>query len=420
VASDRRFPALARPASKARAPREQPAKTTRTVLRRFAAALLALVISELPVVGSGARCVSGTNVCAPGLTCTDPNRPGFCCAANCSGPCQACSEAGTCDPVPDQTKGGCGGNKVCVNGSCGCSGLDRESLDCGGDRCIRDVADACCDDDGCSAGDVCGANNLCGCPVGTRECTPGGNDCTPTDQCCNCAGPCQACTNGTCGTVPDGQPGRCGAGQECRLGGCVTSAPTLSAAGATCTTASQCQSGVCTGGVCCQGNCSGACSTCQQGTGACINVAPRTPCGAAGSHLLCIGNSCTLPAVGCAGESTQVTTTMACCVSRAASGAATETFTSIAACPQVGIDVGQATTPVTCDEHADCPAGELCCLHNNGEASSVGCFPESECNSFETIPVCSSPAGSTATCSEGTCENFFLEGFVPGWQFCNP
>jgi hypothetical protein len=176
---------------------------------------------ELPTVGPGARCVAGTNVCGAGLTCTAPDRPGFCCPTGCTGPCQACSAAGTCDPLPDQQKGGCAGNKVCVAGACDCSGINRETLDCGGDRCIRDVADACCDQAGCAGGEVCGADNLCGCGAGTRACA-GSNACVPNAQCCDCGGPCQVCNNGTCGTVADGQPGRCGAGQECRLGGCAT------------------------------------------------------------------------------------------------------------------------------------------------------------------------------------------------------
>lgn len=175
---------------------------------------------ELPTVGPGERCVQGTNFCGAGLTCTDPNRPGFCCPTGCTGPCQVCTAAGVCASRPDQEKGGCGGNKVCVGGACNCSGINRESLDCGGNRCIRDVADACCDVNGCDGQDVCGANNLCGCPAGTRECTAGSNVCVANTQCCNCTGECQTCNNGTCGTVPNGQVGQCGAGRECQAGVC--------------------------------------------------------------------------------------------------------------------------------------------------------------------------------------------------------
>jgi hypothetical protein len=111
---------------------------------------------------------------------------------------------------------------------------------------------------------------------------------------------------------------------------------------------------------------------------------------------------------------------MACCESRDFLGNASETFTSLAACPQQGIDLGQATTPITCDDQGDCPTGEQCCLHSSVEVSSVGCFPQSQCMVFETIKVCSSPTGATANCQVGSCGNFGLEGFVPGWQFCNP
>ena len=375
---------------------------------------------ELPSVGPGARCVAGTNVCSAGLTCDDPNRPGFCCPTACSGPCQACSEAGTCDPLPDQTKGGCSGNKVCVGGTCNCAGLNRESLDCGGDRCIRDVEDACCDDGGCAGAEVCGANDLCGCPAGTRECTPGGSDCTPDTQCCNCSGPCQTCTNGVCGTVQDGQPGLCGSGQECRLGGCVLAAPALLAAGSACGNGSQCQSGVCTGGICCGGPCAGPCSTCQAGTGACVPL-DRTPCGNPGQ--LCIGGSCRSPTVRCNGVTQEVNDTNVCCDTVDTGVAPTEAFTTSAACPPSHLDVGGlTTTPIRCDDNSDCITGQSCCLRALAE-SAIECIPDAECDTPTTTVahqrVCSSPQGFVAACDNGSCgERFFMSTFVTGWGIC--
>jgi hypothetical protein len=312
---------------------------------------------------TAADCQGGANALACG---NGANGARICCESACQGTCEFCNAQGQC---------------VARQGGEACSANDPRRGCFGRNRCLLPNGQSCSGDNA-----NCGSGNC--------ETAIGGG----ASVCCGA---------------------NCSAGEVCNpQGQCVSN---LSAPGAACTTNGQCQSGVCTGGFCCAaGPCTGPCATCQQGTGACVAAAPRTPCGPAGSHLICIGGTCTLPSVRCAGVNRQVTSTMACCESRDIIGTATETFTSLSACPPEGIDNGLATTPITCDEPTDCPTGELCCLHNDTESSSVSCVAAANCTEFATQEVCSSPAGGTGSCQIGTCQNYVFEGFVPGWQFCNP
>ncbi|MFT4040610.1 MAG: hypothetical protein QM692_20690 [Thermomicrobiales bacterium] len=89
----------------------------------------------------------------------------------------------------------CPGGQTCRNGGCSSSPCADDEIDCGGGRCIPDVADACCDNAGCGApsfNDLVCRNDRCVCNRpgegicrrfpdrrGTcHECCPGG-----TEQC---------------------------------------------------------------------------------------------------------------------------------------------------------------------------------------------------------------------------------------------
>src|SRR6185503_1788079 len=155
---------------------------------------------QAPTLQQGSACDDVALPCANGLQCKQ-----------CLGGGSQCTPRGECC-------GGCPGDQECLGGTCGCP---SGTVDCQDTRCIADRADACCDNNGCSGNKVCnGSNDLCGCPgTAPRDC--GNNNCIPNAQGCNCTGPCQQCNNGTCGTVANGQAGRCGAGQVCQNGGCV-------------------------------------------------------------------------------------------------------------------------------------------------------------------------------------------------------
>ncbi|MEO8185286.1 MAG: hypothetical protein ABI895_41290 [Deltaproteobacteria bacterium] len=148
------------------------------------------------------------------------------------------------------------------------------------------------------------------------------------------------------------------------------------------------------------------------------NVADRTACGPAGSHERCVNGACTLPTVLCGGVNEQVTATSACCEILGDAAGLRERFTTLATCPPSFLDVGGlTTTPITCDDAADCPSGEICCLRSALD-SAIECTPQAECASVYS--VCSSPQGVVASCPQGTtgCSPFGLGGFVSGWGFC--
>jgi hypothetical protein len=423
----------------------------------------------------GARCTTGAdcqnnncvnNVCCSG-TCGACQRcqqaTGLCQAdpsASCSlgsgvaGDCNAqgqCVDPGVgpgqlCGARPCQTGLVCTASGVCCNSQC--NGACESACSNGRATCNMPATDARCGQTQCSAGQCQSSRPL----QTNRSCVNPGVCAGPAaDQCSTPTG-----TSGGSCMLQGGGTG------QCTNGACT---PLLTGNGGACMTASQCQSGICTGGFCCAGPCSGVCATCQQGTGACVapaddtrcndvtcsggpckvtqtltsamcravnqckttadcpalrNADNRTPCGAAGSHQLCINGNCSLPTVRCDGVNQQVTTSSACCEILGDAAGLRETFTTLASCPPSSLDGGGlTTTPITCDDAADCPTGEICCLRSVGE-SAIECTTQAECTTLPTTHyvICSSPQGVVASCQRGGCSPFFLGGFVPGWGFC--
>jgi hypothetical protein len=77
------------------------------------------------------------------------------------------------------------------------------------------------------------------------------------------------------------------------------------------------------------------------------------------------------------------------------------------------------TAPVTCDDPADCPTGQVCCLRSALEAA-IECTPIATCIGGPS-QICQSPVASSSAfdaCS-GVCgEDFLGLAFVSGWAFC--
>jgi hypothetical protein len=279
----------------------------------------------------GDPCQSGSQ--CQGGRCVD----GVCCQEACGGYCERCQGGtGLCVAIPagqqeadpasgnDCTNGfECTGQRNGCRARTGQSCSSNDGTDCVSGNCETTAGGAriCCSQACSGVRDSC-RNTGQGC-VECESAAECGNGCNVAQGTCNplrspgetCSVPSQCSTN-RCVPASDGNFSRCcancSAGQVCNAQGqCVSN---LAGPGVACTANGQCQSGVCTGGFCCgSGPCAGPCSTCQQGTGACINAPARTPCGPAGSHQLCIGGTCTLPTVLCGGVSQRVTTTSACC-----------------------------------------------------------------------------------------------------------
>lgn len=151
------------------------------------------------------------------------------------------------------------------------------------------------------------------------------------------------------------------------------------------------------------------------------NAADRTPCGPAGSHQRCSNGSCSLPTVLGGGVNEQVTATSVCCDILGDAAGLRERFMTLATCPPSILDVGGlTTTPITCDDAADCPSDEICALRSAGE-SAIECTPQSVFSmpARTQYQVCSSPQGIVASCQQRTCSPFFLGGFATGWGFCS-
>jgi hypothetical protein len=382
---------------------------------------------------NGAQCRGGV--------CVD----GVCCQEACGGYCERCQAgSGLCGAVPagQQETDLVSGNS-CNNG-----------FECTGTRndCRARTGQSCSSDDGsdCVSGScepTSGGTLICcsqACTGVRNSCRSNGQGCVECESAAECSNGCNIvqgtcnplrapgetcsvagqCSTSRCVPAADGNFSRCcpncAPGQLCTAQGqCISD---LSAPGATCGSNDDCQSGVCTGGFCCAGGpCTAPCATCQAGTGACIDAPARTPCGAAGSHQRCFNGDCALPTVLCGGINQQVTTTSACCEILGDAAGLRESFTTRASCPASGLeDGGLTTTPISCDEVADCPLGERCC-HRSALDSAIECTAEAQCSgpAENNRLVCSSPQGVVTSCEVGTCGEYFLgPAFVAGWGFC--
>lgn len=266
--------------------------------------------TEAMVTGIGATTSGAMDLplgapCAIDASCaSDHCANEVCCDTACTGACEACSPAGVCAPVPQETP--CGASSCTM-------GVLRPAATCASDgTCVQGEDIACV---GACAGNVCDGCVPGGC-ADNEYCPPAGGGCVPKkdlgspcivdlacasgactdDVCCNatCLGACESCNadglQGICtpnaaGTDPGNEcpnEGGCGRTGECKGGepACaVTAAPT----------------------VCAQPACANAMSTPQRtcdGAGTCVQVAP-TPCpgnlacNAAGTACLdaCTGNA---------------------------------------------------------------------------------------------------------------------------------
>ena len=115
--------------------------------------------------------------------------------------------------------GRCANNVTCENHSNGQSLVCCGQNCTGNQRCSEDQSFLGCELPSVGQGQGCGANVLC----------QDGLTCNATtDTCClsSCTGGCRFCnSNGTCGTVADGQAGSCTGGQVCAQGACAVCAP---------------------------------------------------------------------------------------------------------------------------------------------------------------------------------------------------
>lgn len=420
--------------------------------------------ATLQLTGTGVRlaqlgqsCVNAT--CAQG-TCTG----GVCCDRECDGSCQACSTSGVC---VDQTN-----RERCGNGNGRCFGVDRcllpeglacgQNGDCGLGNCERRLSGSgvndriCCATDcdatgqQCNAqgqcqqptlgqGAVCGrAGDLpCGSNLQCKSCNDGASRCTQPGNCCSdseCSA-CERCNQGACGALGAGQPDRCPGNQVCDTQRrCVDP---LRGLGESCGSRAECASGFCADGVCCQSQCDGVCEgSCEAGTGRCVPLPARTPCGAqepaisfcsagvAGCFVapLCNGAGvCAQPTVSCNGNPNTSVDANACCEVPMPPGLTLTSEVFRSDCE--GSNVGVGSLVAFCDNQNDCPANNFCCLSDQGpatQARSVAC--SAFCSEFGDSAsgifiVCRSPGGGTSPCpGNRACNRTNID--LPGWMFC--
>lgn len=247
-----------------------------------------------------------SRVCSGGIcnapTCTDSTRNGLETDVDCGGSCPKCGPAKGCNLGSD-----CAGNECTgTAGTCVPNCADRvknnaeTDTDCGGGTC-----GPCAVGQQCAGADAnCVATAYCATTVCTAKKSAGAS-CTSANQCssgqcvdgvcCNtaCSGLCQACnvsgSVGTCTAVPSGldPANECAGALTCNgAGGC------FKANGATCASASECQSNFCVDGVCCNTACTGTCQACNVAgsLGTCANIPNgQDPANECAGTLVCNG-----------------------------------------------------------------------------------------------------------------------------------
>ena len=170
----------------------------------------------IPKGDVGAAC-SNPIQCKSGI-CPEGTRT--CCEAGCSGPCEACTQDGTCTLADENT--------MCASASCEAGQAQGPGMCDGSGECKASVATSCapyvCDSDGvaclnsCSAGGdaSCIASHYCNGAVCTPK-KPNGDPCTGNGECmlgrcvenvcCDspCQGACESCLGTLTGDFDNGQ-----------------------------------------------------------------------------------------------------------------------------------------------------------------------------------------------------------------------
>jgi hypothetical protein len=220
--------------------------------------------------------------------------------------------------------------------------------------------------------------------------------------------------------------------------------------GSKCTKDAECALGFCTDGVCCESSCRAACKQCSPAgkcnavpvdddacgaiacpaDTACRNYAPsittnrcasfgvcktaaactfsakppRTSCSTSGPELCDAQANCVSPSVNCGGTTCPVNTSV-CCGSNPATFACVPKGNGAECLGTVGAG------PITCDEHADCPIGQQCCIGDSPVGFKYACTAAAACPASTELahsyPICKSfsinPASAcpaNTTCSQ--------------------
>ena len=323
------------------------------------------------------RACTASNQCALG-SCVD----GFCCDTACAGMCEACSglKKGL------GADGVCGAIEVNTDPDQECAAQTQSTCGTNG-QC--DGARACAY---WAAGTSCGAPSCVGNETRSSVCTAPGT-CGKSASGVSCGNYACGAATGLCATTCSSEAD-CASGSWCD--GASHTCQSKQAAGAACTTTSQCVSGACVDGFCCDTACAGTCVACsalKKGGGSdgvcgaigvhtdpdneCAQQSPST-CGTDGS---CDGNgACSFWAVGTLCGSSAGTCNGNLLVGEVCQGA------GVCAVSAGGVPcspencVGGACAP--CSTAADCltPATSYCaagaCLTKKGAGSACGAAAE--------------------------------------------
>ena len=214
--------------------------------------------------------------------------------------------------------------------------------------------------------------------------------------------------------------------------------------GTKCSKDSECELGFCTDGVCCESACHAACKACSSagkcnlvpidddacgsiacpadtacrdypstltanrcasfgvcktGTACTYTAKPaRTSCSQNGPELCDAQANCVSPSVNCGGATCPVNNSVCC-------GSAPATFACVA--KSNGMECFNMGGAITCDENADCPTGQQCCITDGPLGFKYACAAAGACPQASEIshsyPICKSLAiNPTAPCGTGT------------------